>query len=504
MKKIALTLLACSFFSIGAASGQDFAWETNANETSVTITRYVGSNSIVVIPTNIDGLAVTGIGEAAFYQRHDVTNVVVGAGITGIADWAFYNSGLVSITFPPTLNEIGLAAFEDCHALTNAVIPDSLTNLGQSAFSDCLSLSSARIPAGLTNIGLVAFGGCLNMTAITVDPQNSFYSSKDEALFDKSQSTLIEIPAGFEGPFLIPETVTNIAYWAGGACAKMTGLTIGGRVSAMGEGSFYGGTNLASLIISNGVSDIGLEAFGFCDTLQSVSIPGSVTNFGVYAFEFCGDLTNVSIGDGVPYLPDAAFYYCIRLEHVSIPASVTDIGSAFCGCSALASVGIPESLTNLGDSAFCYCGNLSEITIPGRVSDIGAFAFQGCNSMTRIFFSGNAPTVGPYAFDGDASAIAYYLPGTTGWDEFSTNGIPAVLWNPEIQTGGSGFDVQNNQFGFNITGTTGIPIEVEACTNLANPIWEPLQSLTVTNGLVHFSEPFSAANPSRFYRITAP
>jgi hypothetical protein len=102
-------------------------------------------------------------------------------------------------------------------------------------------------------------------------------------------------------------------------------------------------------------------------------------------------------------------------------------------------------------------------------------------------------------------STAYYLADTTGWADFAANtGIPAVLWNPSIQTGRANFGLQSNQFGFDITGTTNIPIVVEACTNLAQPVWVPLQSMTLTNGSVHFSEPLQTNSAARFYRIAAP
>ena len=64
--------------------------------------------------------------------------------------------------------------------------------------------------------------------------------------------------------------------------------------------------------------------------------------------------------------------------------------------------------------------------------------------------------------------------------------------------------MQNNQFGFNITGTSNIPIVVEACTNLASPVWTALQSLTLTNGLFYFSEPLQTNGSGRYYRISSP
>jgi hypothetical protein len=125
--------------------------------------------------------------------------------------------------------------------------------------------------------------------------------------------------------------------------------------------------------------------------------------------------------------------------------------------------------------------------------------------VTNVYFLGNAPAVDSTAFAFDNNATAYYLPGTSGWNDFSTNaGVPTVLWNPVIQTADGSFGVSNNQFGFNITGTTNIPIVVEACANLANPVWTPLQTLNLTNGSFYFSEPFQPNSSGRFYRINSP
>jgi hypothetical protein len=116
---------------------------------------------------------------------------------------------------------------------------------------------------------------------------------------------------------------------------------------------------------------------------------------------------------------------------------------------------------------------------------------------------GNAPTIPASSPPFNADETIYYLPGTTGWSN-TFSGRLAVLWNPQIHGSGASFGVQNNQFGFHITGSTNIPIVVEACANLASPVWTPLQSLTLTNGLFYFSEPFQTHSPGRFYRISSP
>jgi len=133
--------------------------------------------------------------------------------------------------------------------------------------------------------------------------------------------------------------------------------------------------------------------------------------------------------------------------------------------------------------------------------------FQSCSSLAGVYFVGNAPAVELSVFLGDGNVTTYYLSGKTGWSLTFwgyPSGPPALLWNPVIQTGGTGFGVSNNQFGFDITGTTNIPIVVEACTNLVNPAWFPLTNVLLTNGLFHFTD-FQWTNySSRYYTISAP
>jgi hypothetical protein len=108
------------------------------------------------------------------------------------------------------------------------------------------------------------------------------------------------------------------------------------------------------------------------------------------------------------------------------------------------------------------------------------------------------------------NAIVYYLPGTTGWGYFSANyGIPTALWNPQVQTSGANFGVLTNGFGFTITGTGGLVIVVEACTNLASPLWTPMGTNTLTgnrfiSGSSYFSDPQWTNYLGRFYRLRSP
>jgi hypothetical protein len=69
--------------------------------------------------------------------------------------------------------------------------------------------------------------------------------------------------------------------------------------------------------------------------------------------------------------------------------------------------------------------------------------------------------------------------------------------------------VQNNQFGYSITGSSNLAVVVEACTNLANAIWSPVSTNMLnifigTNGTSYFSDPQWTNYASRFYRLSSP
>jgi hypothetical protein len=216
----------------------------------------------------------------------------------------------------------------------------------------------------------------------------------------------------------------------------------------------------------------------------SYAIPDSVTSIGNDAFWDCGSLTNVTIGNNVTSLGGGAFFFCFNLTNVTIGNSVTSIG----------------------DNAFADCYSLTSVTIGNSVTSIGELAFADCSSLTNVYFKGNAPAADWTVFGTDATGndgtTAYYLPGTTGWADFSANtGIPAVPWLPLIQTGDAGFGVRTNQFGFNIAWASGQTVVVEACTNLANPVWSPVATNTLTSDSSYFSDPQLSNYPARFYRL---
>jgi hypothetical protein len=95
------------------------------------------------------------------------------------------------------------------------------------------------------------------------------------------------------------------------------------------------------------------------------------------------------------------------------------------------------------------------------------------------------------------------LATTSGWGA-TLAGLPTLPWNPRIQTNDSIFGIGTNRFNFRVTGPVNLQIVVQACTNLANPVWSSLQTNILSGGAATFSDPQWINYRSRFYRILAP
>ena len=357
-----------------------------------------------------------------------------------------------------------------------------------------------------TKLNLIQIGLLLLALPTTVQAQFSFTTNNG--------TITITGYTGSGGAVTIPDTinglpVTSIGDYAFWTNSTVTSVSIGNSVTSIGLAAFYECPNLTSVSMGTNVTLISRYAFLNCHNLTNLNIPNSVTYIGVNAFASCS-LTSITIPNNVTYLGSGAFLECTSLTNAIIGTNITSINEAtFAYCYGLTRIIIPNSVNNIGDSAYYYCSYLTRVTIGNSVTNIGNHAFDFCFNLRSICFQGNAPaTVGVLAFF-SSHTVAYYLPGTTGWTQFAHIAfLPTMLWNPQVQNDSS-FGVQANQFGFNITGSSNLVLVVEACTNFANPVWQPVGTNTLntiigTKGSSYFSDPQWTNYPARFYRIRTP
>ena len=471
-------LCALLAFAFPAALHAQFTFTTNNG--AITITKYIGADANVVIPNATNGWSVTTIGDSAFASCTGVTNVTIPDSITSIGDDVFAGcSSLAAMNFPNSVTNVGSFCFFRCTNLISVTLSTNITSLGDNFFSYCSSLTNLVLPSQINTLGEAVFANCTSLTNL-----------------------------------VIPDSVTNMGDLEFNFCSGLTSITIGNHVPNIDQFTFEACSNLTSITLPNSVTNIGSYAFASCSSLTNLTIDNSVTTIQAWGLAACQGLTNINIPASVTNIGRYAFIGCTNLISITVdannPAYCSVAGVLFdkarntliqCPSALTGDYTIPDGTKNIGTNAFPLWMRLTFLTVPATVTNIADQALISSSVLAGIFFQGSAPDIGPSTFSGDTATI-YYLPGTTGWSS-PFGGLSAVLWNPQAQTADGNFGVKSDQFGFNITGTANIPIVIQTSTNAAGP-WLPLQSISLTNSSVYFSDPQWNDYSSRYYRISSP
>ncbi len=407
-------------------------YTVNADGTTCTITG-IGTfaGTVLNIPDYIRTYKVTAIGEKAFSECTQLTEINLPETIKTIGTRAFYGcTGITEMTIPASVTDIGTQIFYkadnlntvyynstyasennsfmgvasikkvvfggkyvpsyalyNCANIETVEFVSDVTSIGYYAFSGCSSLTSVVIPDSVTSIGHVAFENCTYLTSVEIGDS---VTSIGNSAFNGCKSLTSVV---------IPDSVTSIGTNVFQNCSSLTSVVIGDSLTSIGSDTFRDCTSLTSVVIPDSVTSIGDTAFYNCTSLTSVVIPDSVTSIGNWAFYGCTSLTSVVIPDSVTSIGELTFHYCTSLTSVVIPDSVISIGGdAFNGCTSLTSVEIGDSVKSIGGHAFYGCSSLTSVVIGDSVTSIGAYAFSACTSLTSVVIPDSVTSIGNYAF----------------------------------------------------------------------------------------------------------
>lgn len=173
------------------------------------ITGYVGTDTVVVIPSKINGITVETIGHTAF-RYSSVTSVTIPDSVTFISDSAFaYCSNLTNISIPNSVTSIGFSAFGGCTKLESITLPSSLRSISEALFSGCSQLTTIHIPVSVTSIENDAFDGCPSSMTVTYPGSKTQWDaiskgSNNDVLENKLVCNQLEATFTADGTTLAP------------------------------------------------------------------------------------------------------------------------------------------------------------------------------------------------------------------------------------------------------------------------------------------------------------
>lgn len=159
---------------IATLENETFAYELY--DEYVKLIEYIApesENTVVDIPTEIDGRPVTVIGSLCFYETaNKVTQVNISSSVTTIDENAFYYvEGITAITIPDNVKKIGSRAFAWCNNLETVTLGAGITMIPEFCFNHCSALKTINVPESVTKISTRAFSYCDSLTEFVV-PQN--------------------------------------------------------------------------------------------------------------------------------------------------------------------------------------------------------------------------------------------------------------------------------------------------------------------------------------------
>lgn len=334
------------------------------------------------------------------------------------------------------VTEIGESAFEDCEAITRADLSGNtnLKRIGSRAFYDCDEMTTVSLSGctALVEIGEDAFSGFRGLEKLTTFDLTGCTALRliGNSAFDQNAAlTAIDLT-----PCTALETIGDYAFRL---CKNVTSVDFGESVKSVGESAFadtpmsqieFDGGSSLEFIGADAFSNTGLTEFDFADCPELFEI-------GSGAF-YRTNLTQITLRtDAGPdhyalaTIGNRAFNDCEKLTKIDLQYldNLTTIGDyAFYDCSALATVTLPPSLKEIGESAFRSCSfDTIDFSRLVNLERIDKYAFGWIYAFKEIDFSScvKLTEIGGYAFDG-VCFTAMHLPvsvETIGSNAFRCN-----------------------------------------------------------------------------------
>ena len=326
------------------------------------ITDYVGSDTNVVIPAAIGGVAVTKIGQAAFMSKMDVTSIVIPSTVTYVADYAFDYSPLEALyfygAFPTNLDNATWDMNSDvtvyCKGKYLSDYEDALGDYFTVSGTISNSLADPAYPAAPSHNWVYTDNGDGTHSAVCQDEGCTEVIASEAHTYTGGFCACGAKVNGSEAGMFNYKVLDENAKTAAIIGYNKTGL--GGEITLPStytkDGVTYTVTTVAADAFNGGGNNSNTDAEAL-SKITKITVPASITNVEARGFNYVGrymtrawnleeivfEAENVTFGT-------AALGSNPKLTSVTLPSGMTEItASMFTKDTALAALTIPETVT---------------------------------------------------------------------------------------------------------------------------------------------------------------
>lgn len=310
LKKIMLLTMLMLMIALPALAGEklvegDFEYRLREDGTA-RIEMYLGTDSTIVIPSELGGVAVTEI-------------KAVGAGRNAV--------------------------------VTKVIIPDSVLYMTQWEDDSSTAMDEMQYPAN-------PFFALESLEVIEVSENNPAFEVIDGVLFTKPESgrALVCYPQARAGEsYAIPEGTVSIGTSALYG-AEFSGVSLPSTLIAVSSKAFAECWNLKRAALPDSVTELSSSVFEGCAGLEDVTLPANVNVIPLNTFYGCHKLQSVRVSDQLTEVGKQAFFGCHTLPELILPDTLISIGKlAFYNCESLTNLVLPAGQIEIGEDAFRGC-----------------------------------------------------------------------------------------------------------------------------------------------------
>ena len=302
----------------------------------------------ILMPTN-----ATRIDDNAFADCVGFTSITVPNSIETLGAAVFRGcTNLSSVTLPSSLATLSFATFEKCTSLTTITLPSTLQTIEGQAFYQS-GLTSISIPPSVKTIQS-SFNECAQLATVTfLDPVNSSLNSIEDFAFAKCTSLqTIEFPSHLR-------QIGYQAFTQSGLKSFTFYDPNASLFDIFGQECFLNCTYLKAVTFPRGMSTFQDDAFSGCtqlDTIHAYMIDPAFMNYGANLF------LNVSLGTCKLRVPEGSMMnYTYIVEWSSFTNTVEGLYPPTIQTLNMTRVGtetarIANELTSIGDISQVWVG----------------------------------------------------------------------------------------------------------------------------------------------------